>query len=139
MVLPAPKVRLSRGAIRTETEAGTRVMTAVAAALMSYMLLAVTVTVRCAVIWAGAVYMPVSLSEPSAGLVEFSLHTTSWPGAPVTTAANCWRCEFESVTAVGEMVTWIDCARAGGAAARHIKTADSGMDRVMKFRRTGTR
>src|SRR5947209_8511430 len=82
---------------------GVKVMVAVAAFVASAWLRAVTVTVCCAVMLAGAVYIPVELMLPlPAGAID---HVTATLAVFVTVAMNCWVPPFESVAVVGATVT----------------------------------
>src|ERR1051326_4967944 len=66
------------------------------------MLVAVTVTVCCEGIVAGAVYNPVSLMVPTAPAAN--VQTTDVFGVLVIVAANCCVCCSESVAVDGEML-----------------------------------
>src|SRR5690242_21745354 len=78
------------GASDADTAAvGVSVTVAVPLLLASAWLVAMTVTVCCVVIVAGAVYSPPALMLPAFGLID---HVTAVFALPVTVAVNCCVC-----------------------------------------------
>lgn len=100
-VWPCPRIAVV-GATVTPT-VGFSVTVALADLLVSATLVAVTVTVCCAVTLAGAVYKPLALTVPvPAGLID---HVTVAGLSPVTVAVNCCVAPCNRVAVAGEMVT----------------------------------
>lgn len=93
----------AEGVTETLIGGGVRVIVAVPVFVLSATLVAVTVTVCCVVILAGAVYKPAALKLPvPAGLID----QLTLPFAnPLTVALNCCVPPCERLTVPGETIT----------------------------------
>src|SRR5919198_627493 len=93
-------------------------MRAVAFLVGSAVLVAVTTTWDCLLIFPGALYKPVAEIVPVAGLID-----QVTPPGPLTVAVNCAVCPALSITLPGLIVTVIPACRVTTAEADFVVSA----------------